>query len=105
MPTAALLGLIATRDRYDRSQALAAGRFWQRLHLTAAAEGISMHPLNQPVETIDRERQLGSEAKSEARLAAITGDESWQPTFAFRAGYPTRVVRTSARRGVADVVV
>ncbi|MEQ8281689.1 MAG: hypothetical protein RIC04_02865 [Parvibaculum sp.] len=105
VPTAALLGLIATRDRYDRSQALAAGRFWQRLHLTAAAEGISMHPLNQPVETIDRERQLGSEAKSEARLAAITGDESWQPTFAFRAGYPTRVVRTSARRGVADVVV
>ncbi|MBX3495889.1 MAG: hypothetical protein KF769_06585 [Parvibaculum sp.] len=105
VPTAPLLGLIATRDRYDRPQALAAGRLWQRLHLTGAAQGISMHPLNQPVETIDRERQLGREAKSEARLAGVTGDESWQPTFAFRAGYPTRVVRTSARRGVAEVVV
>jgi len=105
VPTAPLLGLIATRDRYDRPQALAAGRLWQRLHLTGAAQEISMHPLNQPVETIDRERQLGREAKSEVRLAEVIGDESWQPTFAFRAGYPTRVVRTSARRGVAEVVV
>src|SRR5690606_11010461 len=80
VPSAALLGLIAARDRYDRPQALAAGRLWQRLHLTGAAQGISMHPLNQPVETIDRERQLGREAKSEARLAAITGAADWQPT-------------------------
>ncbi|MDO8838544.1 MAG: hypothetical protein Q7V31_06405 [Parvibaculum sp.] len=105
VPTAALLGLIATRDRYDRPQALAAGRLWQRLHLTGAAVGISMHPLNQPVETIDRELQLEREAKSEVRLASITGDESWQPTFVFRAGYPTRQVRLSARRGVKEVTV
>ncbi len=62
-----------------------------------------MHPLNQPVETIDRERELGKEAKSEARLTAITKDASWQPTFVFRAGYPTRSALASARRSVETV--
>jgi hypothetical protein len=103
VPTAPLLGLIAARDRYDRPQALAAGRLWQRLHLTGAAQGLSMHPLNQPVETIDRERQLGREPKSETRLASVTEDENWQPTFAFRAGHPTRQVNLSARRSVREV--
>lgn len=103
VPTAALLGLIATRDRYDRVQALAAGRLWQRIHLAASAAGLAMHPLNQPVETIDRERQLGKEAKSEARLAAVTGEPDWQPTFAFRGGYAARSVPASARRSVETV--
>lgn len=104
VPSAALLGVISVRDRYDRPQALAAGRLWQRIHLEASTASIAMHPLNQPVETIDRERELGKEAKSEARLTAITKDASWQPTFVFRAGYPTRSALASARRSVTDVV-
>lgn len=103
VPTAALLGLISVRERYDRPQALAAGRLWQRLHLTASAAGIAMHPLNQPVETIDRERQLEKEAKSEARLADIIKNPEWQPTFCFRSGHPTRDTPKSARRAVDAV--
>lgn len=103
VPSAALLGVISVRNRYDRPQSLAAGRLWQRIHLEASAAGIAMHPLNQPVETIDRERELGKEAKSETRLAAITKDASWQPTFVFRAGYPTQAALASARRSVDEV--
>ncbi|MEX0837896.1 MAG: hypothetical protein WD034_00070 [Parvibaculum sp.] len=103
VPTAALLGMIAVRDRYDRPQALAAGRLWQRVHLTASAAGLAMHPLNQPVETLDRERQLGKEAESEARLAAIADEPGWQPTFVFRGGVPTRDAIASARRAVQTV--
>jgi hypothetical protein len=103
VPTAALLGLISVRDRYDRPQSLAAGRLWQRLHLSASAAGIAMHPLNQPVETIDRERQLEMEAKSEARLAEIVNNPDWQPTFCFRGGLPTREAPASARRSVETV--
>jgi len=103
VPTAALLGMISARDRYDRPQALAAGRLWQRIHLEASAAGIAMHPLNQPVETIDRERQTNREAKSDARLAAITHEPRWQPTFVFRGGYPAREAVTSARRGIEEV--
>ena len=103
VPTAALLGLISVRDRYDRPQSLAAGRLWQRLHLHAAASGIAMHPLNQPVETIDRERELKKEGKSERRLAAIVGNPAWQPTFCFRGGYAAHDAPASARRSVGEV--
>lgn len=104
VPTAALLGVISVRDRYDRPQALAAGRLWQRLHLEASAAGLAMHPLNQPVETIDRERQLDKGAASEARLANIVKNPGWQPTFCFRGGYPAREAIASARRSVEDVI-
>lgn len=103
VPTAALLGMISVRDRYDRPQALAAGRLWQRIHLAASAAGLAMHPLNQPVEMVDREKQLGKDAHAERRLAAIVGNASWQPTFAFRGGYATRPAIASARRGVEMV--
>ncbi|MDX5366945.1 MAG: hypothetical protein LPK88_10925 [Alphaproteobacteria bacterium] len=103
VPTAALLGTISVRDRYDRPQALAAGRIWQRIHLEASAAGIAMHPLNQPVEMIDRDKQLGRNAEWEARLGEIIGDAAWQPTFAFRGGYPTKNAPASARRSVEQV--
>ncbi|MBI1261375.1 MAG: hypothetical protein GC184_06595 [Rhizobiales bacterium] len=101
--TAALFGFVAVRDRLDRAQSLAAGRVWQRMHLAATAAGIDMHPLNQPVETADRELELGNPLLSDARLNAITGDESWQPTFSFRAGYATRPAYPSPRRAVERV--
>ena len=103
LPSAPQVGFIAVEDRYDRPQALLAGRAWQRMHLIATTFGIAMHPINQPVETVDRERQLGREAKSEARLAGITGAPDWKPTFAFRAGFATRPAPRSARRPLADV--
>lgn len=104
LPTAPLVGFIAVRDRYDRAETLLAGRSWQRMHLAATTLGIAMHPINQPVETVDRERQLGREPKSEARLAAITGAPEWKPTFAFRAGFAARAAPRSARRALADVI-
>lgn len=104
LPTAALTGLLAVRDRYDRPQALAAGRAWQRMQLAATSLGFAMQPINQPVETADREKQLGKEAKSETRLATLIGAPDWQPTFAFRAGTPTVAAPASPRRALKDVV-
>lgn len=103
LPTAALTGFLAVRDRYDRAQAIAAGRAWARLQLAATSLGLATQPINQPVETADREKQLGKEAKSEARLAALTRMPEWQPTFAFRAGMPTVDAPESARRSLKEV--
>lgn len=105
LPTAPLTGLIAVRDRYDRAQSLAAGRAWARMQLAATSLGFAMQPINQPIETIDRERQLGKKPLSEARLADLTGDESWQPTFAFRAGYAAREAPESPRRSLKSVTL
>jgi hypothetical protein len=75
VPSAPVAGLIAARDRYDRACTIAAGRTWQRLHLSATAHGIAMQPLNQPIEMIDRERQTGRGKKWEQRIAALTGPD------------------------------
>ena len=88
VPTAPFVGLIAVRDRYDRADAIAAGRAWQRLHLNATAHGMAMQPLNQPIEMIDRERQTGRAPAWAGRIASLTGDD-WQATFSFRAGFAT----------------
>lgn len=103
LPTAPLTGFLAVRDRHDRAQSLAAGRAWARMQLAAATLGFAMQPINQPVETADREKQLGKEPKSEVRLAAVTGAPDWQPTFAFRAGKPTVAAPESPRRALRDV--
>ena len=103
--TAALFGLIAVRDLYDRAQALRAGRLWQRLHLLAVSRGLAMQPINQSVELMDRERALGREPRAAATLAALTGAAEWKPTFAFRMGFPTRAAAPSPRRPVDAVVV
>ena len=59
LASAPLTGLIAVKDRYDREATIAAGRVWQRLHLSATVRGLALQPLNQPIEMIDRERQTG----------------------------------------------
>ena len=87
LASAPLTGLIAVSDRYDRKATLAAGRVWQKLHLSAIARGLAMQPLNQPIEMIDRERQSGQINQWAKRIARLTGDE-WQATFSFRAGFP-----------------
>jgi hypothetical protein len=105
VPTSPLFGLIAVRDLYDRPQALRAGQRWQRLHLMATARGLAMQPVNQPVEMVDREREQGKAARAADALAALTGDAAWKPTFAFRAGVPTRPAAPSPRRAVEAVVL
>ena len=104
LATAPLTGLIAVHDRYDRQSAIAAGRSWQRLHLSAVVRGIAMQPLNQPVEMADRERQVGSGNAWATRLARLTGDD-WQATFSFRAGFATEGAPASPRRALGDVVM
>ncbi len=101
--SAPVVGLIAVRDRYDRVGAIAAGRAWQRLHLSATAHGMAMQPLNQPIEMIDRERQAGFGATWAARMARLTGDD-WQATFSFRAGFASQMAPASPRRRLKDVL-
>ncbi len=103
LASAPVTGLIAVRDRYDRRNAIAAGRFWQRLHLSTVLRGLALQPLNQPIEMIDRERQAGRGADWSRRIADLTGAD-WQATFSFRAGFSSRSAPASPRRRLADVV-
>jgi len=105
VPSAPVLGLIAVEQLYDRAQAIGAGRTWQRMHLLATAQGLAMQPINQPVELVDRERQLAREPVAARAMADLVGDPNWKPTFAFRLGFPTRAVPPSPRRPVSDVVI
>ena len=105
VPSSALFGLIAVRDLDDRPQALRAGQLWQHLHLTATTRGVAMQPINQPVEIVDRERQQGKPPRAAEALAALTGDATWKPTFAFRAGLPTGRPPASPRRPLDAVVL
>jgi hypothetical protein len=100
-----LIGLIAVKDLYDRSQALRAGRLWQRLHLQGTLMGLGMQPLNQLAECVDRDLQLGKAAAHARTLAGFCGDPAWQPTFAFRVGWPTRAANASPRRTLQSVIM
>lgn len=103
LATAPLTGLIAVRDRYDRQNTIAAGRTWQRLHLSATVHGIAMQPLNQPIEMVDREREMKHGTHWAERVQPLTGPD-WQATFSFRAGYSEQVAGASPRRALHDVV-
>lgn len=102
--TAPAFGLIYVDDLYDRAQALKAGRVWQRLHLWAITQGLAMQPLNQPIERVDRELQLGIEPTFARRLIALTGKRPNRPTFAFRIGYPIQNASPSPRRRLEQVM-
>lgn len=104
MTSGRLFGLIAVRDRYDRVQTIRAGRVWQRAHLFATVNGVAARPANGAVEIIDHERRLNLEPSTAARLARITDDASWQPTFMFYMGYPTMAGVASPRRSLQEVV-
>ncbi|MBD3896093.1 hypothetical protein IEI94_09545 [Halomonas sp. ML-15] len=103
--TAPAFGLIGVQDLYDRAQTLGAGRIWQRMHLWATTQGLAMQPLNQPVERVDRERELGFEPKAARALGRLVGEADWQPTFVFRVGYPSRGASPSPRRSAEQVLV
>lgn len=103
LATAPMTGLLAVRDRYAIAANLAAGRAWQRLHLWGTTQGLAMHPMNQPAEVADRDRQLDRPSPIDERLAALTGP-GWQATFSFRLGYGTVTAVPSPRRDPADVI-
>ena len=103
MKTAALFGLIAVRNRYDREQTMRAGRVWQRAHLMATSRHIAARPANGSIELIDHQRDRNQPAKSADTLAKFTGDATWQPTFMFYMGYALRAAPASPRRGVDQV--
>jgi nitroreductase len=101
---APVLGMILVKDRLDMAQALDAGRAWQRLHLAATALGLAAQPLNQPVECIDRNAQLGRADTYQSELLKLANQTGWQPTFAFRLGYAEKPALPSPRRPLDDVM-
>lgn len=103
--TAALLGVIVVGDPYERAAAIAVGRLWQRLHLWLTAHDLAGQPLNQPIERVDREREVGRPPRAAEALSRIVGDAQGRPAFIFRVGRPRREACFSPRRPVADVVV
>jgi len=103
MQTARLIGIIAVKDRMDVPLSLQAGRVWQRAHLFATARGVAARPCNEAIEMIDYERAAGLETKRLAQLNTITHEPSWQPTFLFLMGFPTRAAHLSPRRPVEKV--
>lgn len=105
VPSAPALGLILVDDLYDIEQTLAAGRTWQRMHLWATTQGLAMQPLNQPVERVDREAELGAEPVARRDLENLLPGERRRPTFAFRVGVATSTGWPSPRRRVADTLI
>jgi hypothetical protein len=99
-----MFGIIAVRERYAVDQCLQAGRLWERAHLLATAQGIAARPINEAVELIDIENAEGRPRVTEPKLAALTGDANWQPTFMFRMGYAPRSAPASPRRDLAQVL-
>jgi hypothetical protein len=105
LAASALFGIIAVRNRYSQIQCLQAGRLWERAHLFATANGIAARPINEAVELVDIENAEGRPRVTEAKLAAITGDSTWQPTFTFRMGYAAASAPASPRRGLPQVLL
>ena len=99
-----MFGIIAVRDRYQVDQCLQAGRLWQRTHLLATARGIAARPINEAVELVDIENAEGRPRVTEAKLAVLTSDVTWQPTFMFRMGYAATSAPASPRRGLLQVL-
>lgn len=101
---APVLGAILVKDRLDMAGALAAGRAWQRLHLTATRLGLVCQPLNQPVECVDRDAQLGRSDSTRKALTKLLRNEDMEPTFVFRLGYAEKPAPPSPRRPLDDVI-
>lgn len=104
LATTPVRGFVVVPDLYDLGNCIAAGRAWQRFHLAATARGLALQPVNQPIEIMEREAVLAQEAQMARRLAALTEEGVWRPTFAFRAGFPVREALPSPRRPIAMVL-
>ena len=90
-------GLIMVDDLDGRSGQIAAGRLWQRLHLSLTLQGLAGQPMNQLPELVDRDRQLRRNGRWNDVLTEIAGMDGLV-TFVFRYGVPKSEVPHSARR-------
>ncbi|GCE25073.1 hypothetical protein KDA_05570 [Dictyobacter alpinus] len=102
--TAGAFGLLAIRNKQDRTQQVRAGRLWERMHLWATKETLAMQPLNQATERASREIVLGISPHFGDALHTLVGDTAWQTILTFRLGYSTHEGLRSPRRAVNDVV-
>ncbi|HEX3673080.1 MAG TPA: hypothetical protein VHU87_02300 [Rhizomicrobium sp.] len=100
VPSAPVLGAIFVQNRLDMKSSIAAGRAWQRLHLSLTASGLSAQPLNQPVERIDRDAIHGGQNNYGSALAQLC-QMPGEPTFVFRVGYADGPAPLSPRRPLA----
>jgi hypothetical protein len=103
--TAAAFGLLLVRNKLDNAERMQGGRLWQRLHLWVTTQSISVQPLNQTTERIDREQQLGIESVFGNALAELINDDAWQLLMPFRIGYPTVQANRSPRRALEEVLI
>ncbi len=101
---APVMGMILVKDRLDRTQSINAGRAWQRFHLAATAAGFACQPLNQPVECVDRNAQLGRADTYQNALVTLAKAQGWQPTFVFRLGFAEKPAPLSPRRPLEAVM-
>jgi hypothetical protein len=97
LATTPMLGVVGVRDAGARDQQVAAGRLWQRVHLEATALDLAAQPLDQLLEKIDRERELGIDSDS-PRVAASVIEAGWTPMLMFRIGHAIDRALPSARR-------
>ncbi|MBA3021805.1 hypothetical protein [Propionicimonas sp.] len=104
VPTAAAFGAIVVRNPADRTQRLAAGRAWQRLHLSATDAGLAVQPLCQVPERIDRETSAGLPADFTTAMAALLPSGT-HAVMTFRIGYPTMTALPSPRRPASEVLL
>ena len=95
--------ILSVPDLDDRRGQLEVGRLWQRLHVRATSMGLSAQPLNQWMERVDRERQLGATPRAALAAVQVLGHSDLRPTFAFRIGVAPRPALPSPRRPVEAV--
>jgi nitroreductase len=102
--TAAAFGALVIADGSDAAQRMRAGRAWQRLHLTATVDGLSLQPLCQVPERVDREESAALTPEFTTAMAGLL-PASGRAVMTFRIGYPTVKPPASPRRAVTDVLI
>lgn len=102
--TAGAFGILSVRDEGERVQRIAAGRVWQRMHLSTVSSGLAAQPMNQLHERADREAQLDLDPTCSDALAELVDDTGWRPLFTFRVGHPSRSAPRGPRRPVRQVL-
>lgn len=104
IPTASAFGALVVTDPLDLTVRLQAGRLWQRLHLTTTAAGVSLQPMCQIPERIDREQSAGLPTDIGTAMATVL-PAGRQALMTFRIGHPTTDALRSPRRPAEEVVL
>lgn len=89
-----VLGFISSKEN-DRISQVKAGQLFERVWLTAEAEGIRLQPMSQALEV----------PATKAELTALTSEKGLYPQQAFRLGYAEPEEEHTPRRPVAEVIV